>query len=790
MTYARYGRFIHVQSHRMPEQQQQLDTHWAAMYPQIVSEINDRVSYIRRLVTQYDPLELLKRGYGAMLTSIMGKMSEHEYSFDDGIMVRMVDYVQAVIVSTPPTAAVIELTNESWQQLHDEVKELYQSLYSSFHIANSARLKVTQPDYDPNYDFFCVQAQMHATFVRTLRYQVHDWDFLEDFLSPHNDEFLKVFGISVPQFIEGLRGIYHSLTRGSIAAFEDMYEEHRQAMQQLDAMDEPDLPSLMEKRSQDPEWQERMKSIKGRISGLHLFELERFTTLPKPLLEKLSLEPGKDDTFFEPGDYAGWPLRVFPTKWRPFLKVEGKYYCFDPINIMDDIYRAMQRLVCRLDPDYVNIWNDRQKEASEQRPIELLQDLLPGATAYRSIHYPWKQDDKSKAQWCELDGLMIYDDMLIAIEVKGGAFTWTPPITDFPAYLRSVEALLKKPADQATRFLRYLRSNEEVAIFDERHEEVAKLSSGRFRVTVPLCFTLDALTTAANQISELQAIGITVPEPICSLAIDDLRVYRDILPPGVFFAHFLQKRYEAECDSQVRVNDELDHLGLYLTHLNYVRYASVVAKNFGAEKTTCYAYRSDVDKYYMLSQCAPDEARKPSPAIGVRLAEIVARLNEETRPGRCRCVSTLLDMPKESRDDFECAFEKAFAHGLQRNQPSPFHIQGESSVTVLCDAPGIPMLPTLDRREYILAWMMRANVANHLLVTVHCDSQRQVTGVEWDELHLNAIPEERQPRIAELAASQAKRRISTYLREHGKIGRNDLCPCSSGRKYKRCCGIQ
>lgn len=27
----------------------------------------------------------------------------------------------------------------------------------------------------------------------------------------------------------------------------------------------------------------------------------------------------------------------------------------------------------------------------------------------------------------------------------------------------------------------------------------------------------------------------------------------------------------------------------------------------------------------------------------------------------------------------------------------------------------------------------------------------------------------------------------TYVRENPKIGRNDPCPCGSGRKYKRCC---
>jgi hypothetical protein len=786
-TIARYGRFIHMQSHRTPEQQQ-LEAHWVAMYPQVVSEINDRVSRIRQLVSRYDPLELLKRGYWAMSASMIGKMSEHEYSFEDGVMARMVDYVQAVIVSTPPATTITELTDDLWQQLHDEVGEVYRAVFLTFHIVNSAMLKATQAGYDPDYDSFCVKAQMHATVVRALRYPAHDWEFLEDFLGPHDDEFFKLFGISVSQFIRGLREIHHSLTRNGIAAFEDLHEEHQRAMQQLDAAGDADLPALMGALSRDPEWQQRMQSITGRISGLDLFELERFTTLPKPLLEELSLEVGQDDTFFASGDYAGWPLRVFPTKWRPFLKVDGKHYCFDPINIMDDIYRTMQRLICRLDTSYVNTWKDRQQEASERRPIELLQELLPGATVYRSVCYPWRQDEKSKLQWCELDGLVIYDDLLIAVEVKGGAFTWTPPITDFPAYLKSVETLLKKPADQARRFLKYLHALPEVPIYNEKHEEIATLFSNRIRVAIPLCITLDALTTAANKVSELAAVGIKVSEPICCMAIDDLRVYRDILLPGVVFAHFLQKRQEAERDPLVHVNDELDHLGLYLAYLDYVRYARVITEDLGGEVRGWDGYRKDLDKYYMLSQYAPDEARRPNAAIGTRLAEIIACINAAGCLGRCGCVSALLDMPKESRDDFDGAFEAALTRGSERGQPSPFHIQGESSVTVFCYAPGMQVLSDQDRRDYVLAWMTRAKVARRLVLVVRCNAQKHVASADWEELLLEDVPPQDRPRIAGLADSQARRRVSIHLRDNGRIGRNEPCPCGSGRKYKRCCG--
>ena len=33
-------------------------------------------------------------------------------------------------------------------------------------------------------------------------------------------------------------------------------------------------------------------------------------------------------------------------------------------------------------------------------------------------------------------------------------------------------------------------------------------------------------------------------------------------------------------------------------------------------------------------------------------------------------------------------------------------------------------------------------------------------------------------------------RVETYRRQEPKVGRNDPCPCGSGKKYKKCCGKQ
>ncbi|RXM02456.1 hypothetical protein EO238_29585, partial [Citrobacter sp. AAK_AS5] len=31
-------------------------------------------------------------------------------------------------------------------------------------------------------------------------------------------------------------------------------------------------------------------------------------------------------------------------------------------------------------------------------------------------------------------------------------------------------------------------------------------------------------------------------------------------------------------------------------------------------------------------------------------------------------------------------------------------------------------------------------------------------------------------------------KVETFRREEPRIGRNDPCPCGSGKKYKKCCG--
>ena len=56
-------------------------------------------------------------------------------------------------------------------------------------------------------------------------------------------------------------------------------------------------------------------------------------------------------------------------------------------------------------------------------------------------------------------------------------------------------------------------------------------------------------------------------------------------------------------------------------------------------------------------------------------------------------------------------------------------------------------------------------------------------GYTPNELHQLGLAEEAPKMVGMMPPKQ-----TTYVREGKKIGRNDKCPCGSGKKYKHCCG--
>jgi uncharacterized protein len=62
-----------------------------------------------------------------------------------------------------------------------------------------------------------------------------------------------------------------------------------------------------------------------------------------------------------------------------------------------------------------------------------------------------------------------------------------------------------------------------------------------------------------------------------------------------------------------------------------------------------------------------------------------------------------------------------------------------------------------------------------------------------DSNQIEALQQSIQPRIEKIYLHYRRRPAAviptTFVRAIPKVGRNDPCPCGSGKKYKKCCGL-
>jgi hypothetical protein len=161
-----------------------------------------------------------------------------------------------------------------------------------------------------------------------------------------------------------------------------------------------------------------------------------------------------------------------------------------------------------------------------------------------------------------------------------------------------------------------------------------------------------------------------------------------------------------------------------------------------------------------------------------------ANANEWVRGAALRGLLVLVAQGEKSRDDILTYFQSLFRGKLAREEPIVWTLLADSSIDLYPDMVYEdikqayeddlidPMFFGLDDVDGVLARGKEA-VLEELRTNPHYtlieDAIKELEG--W------ACFDPAQPRQAARAGGRKK-----------KVGRNDPCPCGSGRKYKHCCG--
>ena len=618
---------------------------------------------------------------------------------------------------------------------------------------------------------------------------MHEPAYLKDMFLSHSGVLQELFGVNGQQFVDAVFKIWHNLTFGLAEAFK---EADKFRVDSLNAIEEKiatdpsasskELPALMDEVLKERGWERRRDETFGRLLGMDLFDVQKVTNFPQKLLDELSWSPGQETEFFAPGEFCGWPLRIWPVFKRPFIRLNGRYYCFDYYSLFDHLYRAMQRVIVKLKPSYQETWKLIQQNQSEGLPIEYLRRIMPGASVWQSVYYQWPGKD-----WCEADGLLAYDDHLFIIESRGGAFTYTSPANDFSAYVASLKNLVLKPATQGKRFLDYLNSADAVPLFDQHHNQIGELRRGVFRHITICPVSLDPFTELAAQVQHLRKIGVDVgSHPVWAVSLDDLRVYADVFENPLIFLHFVEQRMRAFKSDIIQSDDELDHLGLYVKHNHYSTHAEDL-RGASEGKFQFTGYRSEIDKFFFARLENPNTPCPLKQEMPHRLLEIVDFLARDNRLGRARLASFLLDIDGEWREQLSLGIDRELAQQPTTRRPKPFSTHGSVNLTVYCWTPSSMPRSAEQSLAHARTVLLVNGEAKRLLIELTFADGQSLQNVAWQWIDKVGIPPQLLPELQADADKLRKVRVERAKAERGKIGRNDQCPCGSGKKYKHCC---
>lgn len=745
-------------------------------YSNVKQDIDNLIQEIKNKISSCDPLKLMNFLVSMFYMSTINKTSEFQHELEDIQTTRALEYVQSVLVSSESNYTQPDDDEEDdsskYHEILAHVIELQNKIIGFYFVWTAHKLALDE-SADIEVLQYIVESQISQS-IKGDRYQYYQHEHIKALIQPHDAVISELFHISADEFLEGLNKLEHSLSSGKAEAF----NEFGRMFENLDVW-------ISSGKSED-EYFEEMKGKEDSLKcvedmfGFSLYNVKAVTGWSDDLINSLSLSLNENKTFFS-GEFAGWPITDLPVHKKPFVKIENISYCFDYYSLFDNIYRVMQKTIRELKPSYVNDWSHIQQHASEVMVENLMKELLPGCQAYRDNYYPKGNSLKDCA---ENDILIVYDNVLLIVEVKAGSFVYTPAITDYDAHVNSFKALIEKADYQCVRTLNYIKSHPTAPIYDRERNKKIELNFSDFSDVFTMCVTVDNFNEFAAKAEKLSFIKLGSDS--ISISIDDLRVYTDIFESPLNFLHYFKQRKKAVQTSQLSLNDELDHLGLYLERNIYTLDAEELEPD---AKFVAMGFREGIDNYFASLHNNMLSFEKPRQYVPNRIQEIIDHMSRNNVPQRHTFSTFLLDYDFAGRDDIASAIDRSLVRQRQINRMNQVSAYGESRYSLFVHQPLIPAMSDKDKENYIFALMLMHNEADRMCISLYYGKRDELINIEFRTITMSEIPHDR---IEELKAYSEKlffERVEKVKEQSGKkkIGRNDPCPCGSGKKLKHCC---
>jgi hypothetical protein len=763
----------------------------------LLKSMETTAAEMRALIVGMPPEELLGYIYAQRLMKSMADGEEisveHDTSAPDDTLNEiqfLLEYVHAVLASdlAPDEMKFDEAQCTELFALSSKLKEqaMFFAMGSSFDTENE--------DFGP--DTANIEFQIKSTWVllRGNRYQVLEAEFFSYVLAPHDDLLKEIYGVGADAIAEGFQDMANATRTGHSDAAETMMKQF-EAAQSFALEQKKPLEDVMEEwlaanvEQSDATGRAMDDMLRGGTANV-----SRHTKLPPVLLEDLAYRRGEETEFYAEGDFAGTPYRTLPARKKPLIKLGSDYFAVDPCFARDSGYRSLLFNLLQRKPDYKKSFEDRQKMMSEGAFPDILTAQLSGAIVHQEVYYK----DPATNQWSENDTLVLIDDVLYLIEAKAGAAaTIASPALDFRRHSQSVQDLVLKAYKQCARFFNYLNSADEVSLYnreDGKYKECGRIRRSDYRVMFPIGLTVESFSPMSTFCKELQQVEpLLGKHAFLSMSIDDLFVLKRILPTPGMFAHYMEVRQAVAGIKHAHLFDEFDHLGAYIIKNRFDEDIADQLRDDEANMVVWDGMSNVIDRSFEGDSWEDNPA--PVQEFPDELLKLLGALDNTRAQGWLSAESLIRNYGEQARKDLAKLLSD-LGETLRKHPERYFAFAGDGQL----------LFVWLQSSEHAAEWLKIQDKASAAAL---CTESPDIVGVfikvgigctyKKAQYFKVDAPSERSKENAHIfddakRMSQQSKKVNSERRADmseprltRKTGRNESCPCGSGKKYKKCC---
>ncbi len=624
------------------------------------------------------------------------------------------------------------------------------------------------------------------------RYDIFEVQHHKDLLSIVSEEFENTFDFSIEELYAGIS----SLKNNFYFVYEKNFDEIRSLIND-GKIEIEENGNVKFAKSISKKEKTRINQFFKNVFKLELIDILNATNWNNKFIETFILEETEIDVFLKNVSINSWNSLVNKLKYKPIMSIGDKYYLCLEQFFYDNFDRSVMREICNHHSKEKDIIRKKYTSNIENLIVNYLNKILNSKNAYINNFYDYN------GKTMENDILIEFDNNIFIIEVKSGNFTPELARDDLTSHKKSLDHLIAHANIQQNNLESLLELKKEVIIFDSNNKKKRK---EKFRLKLSEETKIIKIIITAESFNDIEARAdkvkiLSMSKDTIVICLDDLRVYSHYFSDHpCYFLQYLFQRKKTIGNKNIDLCDELYHLGLWLDYNFYNEHTNNMLDSFIAENNINKPldmvtiigedWMEELNKYYNNLYFNKSEINKPFRIMPEELTKIISYLEKNNISKKTYFSTFLLDLDKQTMDIVEKMVKNSREYYRMYKRPKFGFVSLKNTYENDIDGLNITSIYDDDQFDksdlYINAYadMYLSKTNKVLMIFIYYNKDKKIKMIDINILSATD----------ELAGSKEVLEFSEKLKKkreikirNKKVGRNELCPCGSGKKYKKCC---